>query len=1252
MACLDNYNLEGDMGKVKNSIFCIAVILVFSSLFNCAEETKHGPALKTTASPAGGDFPSFSPPSVTLTATKPATIYYSTDGYPPKPGMGNTLSGRSPLFVEPGPLRKDTVLKFYALDDRETQEVVRTEVYNIIQPPLTTASPPGGSYNNRPFNIELEAKADPPALPKKIYYTVDGSSPTISSTGFDSPTLVTLLNEGPTLVRFFATDSVGNTETPIKNILYLIDSTAPVTTVSPAGCQLSYIGGQCPIQDLTGCTPLTGPTTIKLTSSEPAIIYYSVDGKDPNINNTVDKGGNTFSGSTPVSVNVNATTTLKYFAIDLVGNAESIHTAFYKVGTGPISTACPKGGTFNYLPFTITIVASPLTPTATIYYTLDGSTPTGGTASSQPAPAAVTFTKDGQYILRYLAYANSWEDQIHQEIYSFDTTPPVTTATPCGVTFTGSGSVTLSANELATIYYTLNGQTPSPGTAYTFSGTTSVSLTITQDTTVNFLAIDTIGNIESPFHSCSFQVVQEYDEDFTSQQYDDITVTTTDWNTGLGLLLLKRLTPVLAGQFTTTTPSQDVAASGRNAYIADSNGLRVFDVSNPSQPNPLATYTSSSPFYSVKISGNYAYVGSSSGLVVINISNPASPQLVGQVSVGNPTGTYVQDVEVSGDYALLADQGQGLVVISLTVIGNPKVLTKVDLLPNDVRGVALSGNYVIVADGANGLKIVDINISHPTFAGITSVYSTAGVANAVAVSGSYAFVGLTSGYLQAVDISNPFFPVAGGNPVQISTSSLTRVSIRGNYAYCSTGTGIQVVDITSPSAMVSVGSLQGIGTANSVDVSGHYAYMAIGTTGAGGLAVIRIGDPVNLTQAGQITEATLAASTTVYGSIGLLADGFNGLKVIDLTNPISPSLLAALPTMTNAARVSILGGNGSTQYALVADMGGMSHVVDISVPSAPFLAASFTPPGAVNGVMDIAFFGQSTTSSAPTVTAAYALMAQGPAGLKIVDFTNPLNPSVVFTVATTNATRIALNGNTAYIADRSGGVRIIDISNIRSPSVKTPLGTIDAQDLAVSGSYLFLADGSGGVKIYSITNPTVPSAVGSFTQATQAQGIAVAGPFAYVADGSNGLKLLDITLPNKPVLAQAFTTTQAGGVTAWGDYVLVSDMAGGLKVVRAFKNLTDYMPSGVGQSINVNSTLAKIPWAQMDASQNLPADTNISYYLSNNGGTTWELVTIGNLHTFASPAGSSLRWKAVLSTSDTTKSPEVDSLRITYKVSP
>jgi alpha-tubulin suppressor-like RCC1 family protein len=66
-----------------------------------------------------------------------------------------------------------------------------------------------------------------------------------------------------------------------------------------------------------------------------------------------------------------------------------------------------------------------------------------------------------------------------------DTTPPVTTPSVAGGTFVNSQTITLTTNENATIYYTLDGTTPT-----TSSSTYSSPIVITQTTTLKYYAVD------------------------------------------------------------------------------------------------------------------------------------------------------------------------------------------------------------------------------------------------------------------------------------------------------------------------------------------------------------------------------------------------------------------------------------------------------------------------------------------------------------------------------------------------------------------------------------------------------------------------------------------------------------------------------------------------------------------------------------------------------------------------------------------
>ena len=75
---------------------------------------------------------------------------------------------------------------------------------------------------------------------------------------------------------------------------------------------------------------------------------------------------------------------------------------------------------------------------------------------------------------------------------SADTAPPSTTASPSGNTFINNFSVSLTADETADIYYTIDGSLPD-----TDSAQYTATIQISNTTTLKFFAVDIAGNIEN-----------------------------------------------------------------------------------------------------------------------------------------------------------------------------------------------------------------------------------------------------------------------------------------------------------------------------------------------------------------------------------------------------------------------------------------------------------------------------------------------------------------------------------------------------------------------------------------------------------------------------------------------------------------------------------------------------------------------------------------------------------------------------------
>ena len=84
---------------------------------------------------------------------------------------------------------------------------------------------------------------------------------------------------------------------------------------------------------------------------------------------------------------------------------------------------------------------------------------------------------------------------------------------------------------------------------------------------------------------------------------------------------------------------------------------------------------------------------------------------------------------------------------------------------------------------------------------------------------------------------------------------------------------------------------------------------------------------------------------------------------------------------------------------------------------------------------------------------------------------------------------------------------------------------------------------------------------------------------------------------------------------------------------------------GLATSLRVDAESSNIPFATLTASADLPVNTRVTYYLSNNGGTKWYIVQPGVEFTFPT-SGMDLRWKAELASLSPILTPRIDQIQI------
>jgi len=568
--------------------------------------------------------------SVTISdSTSGATIYYTTDGSTPSATNGAKYS--SAITVS-----GTETIQAIAVDTGYISSAVASATYTQTLAATPVLSLATGNYST-PQTLTISDSTSGAA----IYYTTDGTTPSATNgtlyVGAISITSLTAEKvQAVAVVTGYANSLIASatyTITPIGTVVV-------PTFTPPAGTYYA-------------------PQTVTLTdTTSGASIYYTTDGSTPSATHGI-------LYSTPFTVS--ATETVNAIGIETGYTNSSVQPATYTlmVATPTFSVAAGNYSSSQ------TVTISTTTPSAKIYYTTDGSTPT---TSSTLYSGAVTISDNTtlQAIGAESGYSNS---AVASAAYTI--TLPAPTFSPAAGTYTSTQSVTISdANSGASIYYTTDGSTPSAtsSTSHLYSGAISVSAT----ETVKAIAVET-NYVSSAVASAVYTIG-------TAVAQDSIYVI-NQTTANLAAFVLAGTTPIASA-------SIDVNSFplSPTAVCVDNN-------------NVLLYVGIAGSIYVYKIQPNGSLILGNNGAAVAQGVTPASMQvdatngwlLVADITSTTPV-VYAYPITSSLDGTLGSPPSAGILPL------DPNT-TAYQLL------IAPNGQYVYVAAGTTGVVILNFSPS-------------------------------------------------------------------------------------------------------------------------------------------------------------------------------------------------------------------------------------------------------------------------------------------------------------------------------------------------------------------------------------------------------------------------------------------------------------------------------------------------------------------------------------------------------------
>ncbi len=523
-----------------------------------------------------------------------------------------------------------------------------------------------------------------------------------------------------------------------------------------------------------------------------------------------------------------------------------------------------------------------------------------------------------------------------------------------------------------------------------------------------------------------------------------------------------------------------------NVAGAPGIGEDLFEVESPMPDNPIDVTPPGLNFspYDVAVSGNYAITASgANGLNVFNISDPLNPEWVHQVD--NDDQAY--RIAIQGNYAYVADLEGGLLIYD---ISSPESASLYHTISTIVASaVDVAGDYAYVLDRFDGLKIIDVSSpGAPTIEKTVDLTAEAEFGN-VDYEDGYAYITTRDEGMKIVDVD----PIASAYVVATVAADLNTydVEVESGLAFvCCEYGKLLVYDVDPPESISLSQELDEI-VAFGVEIAGDYAYVAAVGGGFNGLAIVDISNPADVFLTKEVeTSPGHPAETAIFGDYVILMDQKIGLRIIDV-NPVN-SAVVVVEIDTPSGGQDVWVENGLAYY--------------INECPGVVIAGVSSPPD----TQYIKRFDDVETSGI-FISDGLAYITNWDSGLYIYDIDPIESANLINSVELPqHPNNLVVENGYAYVAATwDGDFHIVDVDPPLSASlVKTVDVPLQCNYVDLFNGYAFVTGDEDGLYIIDIDPPSTASIISTIPITGASNGIEIEDGYAYIA--AEDLQILDI----------------------------------------------------------------------------------------------------------------------------------------------